>query len=112
MKLGVVGSRHFTDYDLLSRVLEQYTDIEEIISGGAKGADLLARRYADEHGIPMKEYLPDWDKYGRAAGPIRNKLIVERADLIVAFLADGSRGTRSTINIAKKTGKDVDIIPI
>src|SRR5574343_548665 len=102
MKLGVVGSRHFTDYDLLSRVLEQYTDIEEIVSGCAKGADSLARRYADEHGIPMKEYLPEWDKYGRAAGPIRNKLIVERADLIVAFLADGSRGTRSTINIAKK----------
>ena len=67
MKLGVVGSRSFKDYKILVEILGRINDkfsISEIISGGAKGADLLGKRYAEESEIVYTALLPEWDKYG------------------------------------------------
>ena len=75
MKLAIVGGRDFTDYALLQYTVEHYYPLEmisTIISGGARGADTLARRYAEENGITFTEYKPDW-KLGRGAGIIRGK---------------------------------------
>jgi hypothetical protein len=56
--------------------------------------------------------LPDWAKHGRAAGPIRNKLIISDADYVIAFWDGKSTGTLSSINIAKGLNKPLTIIPI
>ncbi len=109
MKLGVVGSRTFNDYNLLKKTLDKY-DIDEIVSGGANGADQLAERYAEEKNIKTNIFLPDWKKYGRKAGPLRNKQIVENSDYIIAFWDGVSRGTLSSINLAKHMGKDLTIV--
>jgi hypothetical protein len=106
--LGVIGSREFNDYAYLSKILSWY-DIKEIVSGGANGADSLAAKYANEHDIPLKEFLPDWAKYGKPAAYVRNKLIVENSDEIIAFWNQASRGTEMCIKLAEELGKPVSI---
>ena len=105
MKLAVVGSRDFDDYEFLKKILNHHP-CTQIISGGARGADTLARRYATEHGIPIKEFIPDWNMHGKSAGYLRNEQIVDACDELVAF--DGkSRGTQHSITLAEKASKPV-----
>jgi hypothetical protein len=108
VRLAVVGSRGFSNYEFLKEILQWY-DIRQIISGGAKGADQLAAQFASEHDIPLKEFLPDWNRYGRSAGYRRNEQIVEACDEVVAFWDGQSRGTKHTINIAEEKSKPVAI---
>jgi len=110
MKLAIIGSRNFTDNDLMDQHLKGLC-IDEIISGGAKGADTLARNYAIENQIPLKEFKPDWAQYGRGAGIIRNKKIIDSADYILAFWDGQSKGTQHSINYAKKNDKPIKVIP-
>ena len=110
MKLGIVGTRTFTDYEYLKKkILRIYKikDIEEIVSGGAEGADTLAEQFAKEFDIPIKIYKPNWDKYGRKAGALRNVKIVNRSSVIIAFWDGKSPGTKITIDIAEKQKKQV-----
>lgn len=112
--LGIVGSRHYTNYGEFISVVNQivyiYGTPANIVSGGhldkygntKPGADTLAWKYSVENNINMIEYEADWDKYGRAAGPMRNKLIVKDSNVILAFVAPTSTGTLNTISIAKK----------
>lgn len=114
MKLAVIGSRSFGDYDLLSFVLDEYC-IEydnniKIISGGARGADRLAEKYAVDRDLDLQVFPADWDTHGKAAGFIRNKQIVDECDELVAFWDGKSRGTLNSINHAKKQDKTVVII--
>jgi len=102
MNIGVVGTRTFTDYDLLKTELDKIKNIDLIVSGGAKGADKLAELYAMEHDISIKIFNAEWGKYGRSAGPIRNRKIIESSDYVIAFWDGKSRGTLSSINLAKK----------
>jgi len=108
IKVGVVGSRSFSDYEFLKEML-QWHDIKLIVSGGAKGADQLAEKYAAERGIPTRIRKPNWDKHGRGAGFIRNKEIVETSDEIIAFWDGKSRGTKHTIGLAEDAGKPVHV---
>jgi hypothetical protein len=112
MKLAVIGSRDFTDADLLTRTLDAYRGrLEMIVSGGAKGADQLAADYARSTGIPLREIRPEYGKYpGRAAPAIRNKAIIEQAQGVVAFWDGASPGTRQAIEYAQKAGKNVEIV--
>lgn len=112
MNLGIVGSRGYDDYESFSDCLDLFP-IESIISGGCRsGADAMAEKYAKENRIPIKIIPPDWNKYGRAAGPIRNKEIVKNSTYILAFWDGKSSGTKSTIIIAKKKGVACTIIDI
>ena len=86
MKIAVIGSRNFADYELLKKTLNEITGITKVISGGAKGADSLAEQWAKENQIETVIYKPDWAKYGRGAGVVRNRLIIEDCDLCIAFL--------------------------
>ncbi len=106
VRMAVVGSREFSDYIFLGNILKWY-NISRIISGGAKGADSLARRYANEHGIPIDEFIPEWDTYGKSAGYKRNEKIIEAADEVIAFWNGSSKGTKHSINIANEAGKPV-----
>lgn len=114
MKLAVIGSRGFLDYDLLVIVLDEYYHIFngdlEIVSGGAQGADRLAEVYAMESQLPTKIFRAEWGKYGKSAGYRRNVDIIDYADEIVVFWDGVSNGTKHSINIARKQGKTMVII--
>jgi len=105
MRLGVVGGRDFNDYDLLKEKLDHIHSIKKIeciISGGAKGADSLGEKWADENEIEKDIYLPDWKKHGRAAGFIRNEDIVKNSHRVIAFWNKKSKGTKNSIDLCKK----------
>ena len=116
--LAIVGYRNFYDYERFSEVVSGYIQmlriqehghvhISKIVSGGCRGTDEMAQRYAKEHDIVLEVYHADWDKHGRAAGPIRNKKIVDNSDIVIAFLHDESKGTRHTIDYARSKKKKV-----
>jgi len=108
VRLAVVGSRTFNDYALMRDVLGQF-QITEIVSGGARGADALAERYANERGLPIKVFPAEWHRHGRSAGMIRNRTIVATADEVAAFWDGCSEGTRHAIGLARTGGKVVYI---
>ena len=76
------------------------------------GADTYARLFAQQHNLQLIEFLPDYDKYGRNAPLIRNKLIVENCDCLIAFWDGKSRGTKYTLDYATKLGKSTKIVQI
>ena len=113
MKLAIVGSRNFNNYDLMTQklkeMLEGWDEIEEIVSGGASGIDTLAKRYANEIGVPIKEFLPNWKEFGPAAGPIRNSQIVDYCTHLIAFPSKTGKGTQDSIRKAQVSQKIVKI---
>lgn len=105
MKVLVTGDRHWYNKDRIREILSALTDVECIIEGEARGADTLAREVAEELGIPVKKFPADWDKHGKAAGPIRNiQMLDEKPDLVIAFHDNLalSRGTKHTVTEANK----------
>jgi hypothetical protein len=113
MNIAVVGSRNFTNYDLLKQKLDSIINDRKfdnitIISGGASGADTLAEKYAKENNYGLIVKNAEWNKYGKSAGYKRNVEIVNLSNLVVAFWDGKSRGTNNTINIAK--GKGIEVI--
>ena len=101
MKVAVIGSRSLR-VDDLGKFLPE--DVTEIVSGGAKGVDTSAREYAQAHGIPLTEFLPDYRRYGRGAPLRRNITIIEYADLVLAFWDGKSRGTKYVIDQCRERG--------
>ena len=112
MRVAVIGSRCGTDgaTALIRDHLPPYTT--EIVSGGAKGIDEAARSVADELGIPIKEFLPDYPAYGKRAPLVRNDRIIEYADMVLAFWDGDSHGTQYVIAECLKRGKRVVYIPL
>ena len=85
---------------------------KEIVSGGAKGADALGERYGRENQIPIKRFLPDWQKYDKLAGPIRNKAMAEYADMAIIFWDGKSKGTKSMISEARRAKIKVRVFAV
>ena len=106
MKIAVIGSRGVNVTDIGRYI----SDCEEIVSGGAVGVDFCAAEYAKENGIKLTVFLPQYERYGRAAPIVRNKEIVDYADKIIAFWNGTSKGTLSVIKYAEKKGKPCQII--
>ena len=106
MKVAVIGSR-----ELKVNNLEKYLpeEVTEIVSGGARGIDTSAREYALKNNIKLKEFLPEYEKYGRAAPLKRNIQIIDYADMVLAFWDGKSRGTKFVIDNCKRIGKRVKI---
>jgi predicted Rossmann fold nucleotide-binding protein DprA/Smf involved in DNA uptake len=109
MKIAIVGSRSFKDFDYLEKRLNAlFSSLGKpalIISGGATGADSLAEQYAIRYGIPTKIHSPDWKRFGKTAGFLRNQLIVRDSDIIITFWDGESKGTAHTIALAEQAGK-------
>ena len=84
------------------------------MSGHARGADTLAEMYVEEKGIKIEVFPPEWKKYGKAAGPIRNKQMLECVKefnpIVIAFWNGQSRGTKNTVLTARKMGIEPIII--
>jgi len=109
LKVAVIGSRNFQDYDRLKRILDLYP-IKVIVSGGAIGADSLGDKYADEKGLQKEIYKPDWDLFGKSAGFLRNTTIIENSNMVVAFWDGASKGTKDSLDKAKKLKKTTLIV--
>ena len=112
MKLAVIGSKEFTDYEKLKSTLDKKEEISQIISGGAAGTDTLAKKYARENNIAFLEFPPDYSKYGKDAKHVRDKLIVENCDKIIAFYDGKCEGTQYTLDYGKKLRKPIIIMEI
>lgn len=111
MKVLVCGDRNYADKEAIKRTLLDLLrayDITCIIEGEAKGADTLGRIVAEELGITVEKYPADWLKYGRSAGPIRNRqmLVEGKPNLVIAFHDDieHSKGTKNMLEQARKAG--------
>lgn len=102
MKTIIAGSRTCNNikyvYDAVSKC---GWNITEVISGTARGADTLGEEWAKENGIPIRRFPANWNKYGKAAGHIRNSQMADVADALIAIWDGKSRGTEDMIYIAK-----------
>lgn len=128
MKILVCGSRHCPQQIVIDKLNElslgwprtpsdalgNWLSAVEIISGAAKGADTAAIDWAVINLCKFREFPADWKTYGKAAGPIRNQQMLDegKPDLVVAFLAPNSRGTKDMIQRAQKANIPVEIINI
>ena len=113
MKLLICGSRTIQlDTELLNEIINEHnlTHITEILSGGAHGPDTAAIQWAKEHNIPCKIMRPDWKKYGKKAGILRNKEMAEECDVCLAIWDCTSVGTASTIAFVEELEKPVIIV--
>lgn len=119
LKVLVCGGRNFADWDLLSKILLSL-DPAYIVTGAnknggkrtTKGADKLAKIFADSRGITCDQFDAEWDQYGKAAGPIRNQIMLDesRPDLVVCF--PGGEGTAHMKFIASSKGVEVlEVMP-
>lgn len=113
MNLGIVGSRTFNDknkaYLVLDEVSKMIGHIDLIVSGGAYVADKIGELYAESKNIRTLIFLPDWAKYGKMAGFIRNSEIVDNSDVILGFWDSKSHGTKDSLLKAKKLNKTIYI---
>jgi SLOG family YspA-like protein len=117
LRVLVCGSRHFNDIVKMRTVLKEIDEefsITDIIHGNAKGADIMAAGWGHLNGKIVHTFPAQWSVYDKAAGPIRNKQMLDegKPDLVVAFLAPNSRGTKNMIEQAEKAGVPVKIINI
>ena len=114
MKIAISGSRNFTDQIKIDEVLNKYKDVcTLIIHGGAIGVDSLSTVWAQKNKIKTEIIKPDYIKYPNKSAPIlRNKIIIDKADILIAFWDKKSRGTKSTIDFAIKKGIEIIIIEI
>lgn len=108
MKVLVAGSRDWTDKETLFSILNQFEQehpqtSKTLLSGGCRGADFIAEQFAQEHKWKIERFLPDWQKYGKAAGPIRNNLMLEQQpEFIFCFPLFSSKGTLQLISQISK----------
>lgn len=119
MRLIVCGSRDFKDralcYDHIEHFIRSHANEPiEIVSGHARGADTYAEDYASANRIRCKVFAADWAKYGRPAGPIRNRQMMQYASeengAVLAFWDGKSKGTKNMISQAQKAGMTVQIV--
>ena len=123
LRVIIAGSRDFNDYELLKKsAIEIITKktmlpyLTRIVSGGARGADTLGERFANEMGLEISRFIPDWDGLGKRAGYVRNaemaKFAVEDDNdgMLIAFWDGQSRGTKHMIDLAKRYGLEVHVV--
>lgn len=121
MRVLVCGSRNYGfklhERDHVFGVIEEFTAPASeitIIHGAAKGVDTAAGYWAKLTNNNCLVFPADWAKHGKAAGPIRNKQMLDegKPDLVIAFLAPNSRGTKNMIEQAERAGVPVEVINI
>lgn len=109
MKVLICGDRNWQDRELIHSWVDKlaYQGYNTIIEGEARGADQISRELGEELWFTVLRFPADWDKYGRAAGPIRNRqMLDEKPDLVLAFHNNiqTSKGTADTVREAKRRG--------
>ena len=124
MKIIIAGPRDFKNKNVvytgislvLQRLKDTYGELNnlEIVQGGANGVDALALQYARENHITYKTFNADWNKYNRAAGPIRNEQMAKYGEVLIAFKNQEhpTRGTENMIQTASKYNLKIFVVPI
>ena len=92
---------------LVSKLNLQYF---AVVSGTAEGADKLGEEWAEERQVACKRFPADWNKHGKAAGPIRNSQMADNADMCVVFWDGISKGTKNMIQTALTKGLLVKVV--
>jgi hypothetical protein len=104
IRVCVCGGRNYNDKLLLYKTLDKFLNVRNdfiIINGDAAGADRLSTEWAKERNIKYELFPADWKTYKKAAGPIRNKQMIDsHIDLLIAF--PGGNGTKNMIEQCKK----------
>ena len=93
----------------MNHLLSNIKDDITVVCGKARGADTLGEQYAKEQGYAVQYFPADWDRYGKAAGYLRNTEMAKNADALVAFWDGMSLGTRHMIETAKAHGLKVRV---
>lgn len=112
-KVIIAGGRDFDNYELLKEKCDAILGSKqnvEIVSGTARGADELGERYAEEARLSVKHFPADWNRFGNAAGSIRNAEMAKYANALIAFWDGKSRGTDNMIYSANHLGLAVRVI--
>ena len=112
-KVIVAGGRDFNNYVMLRdtlRTLWREIGQFEIVSGMARGADMLAYNLGKTANLTVHEFPAKWDQYGKSAGYKRNTQMAEFSDVLVAFWDGKSKGTKHMIDIAKQMQLDVRVV--
>lgn len=108
MKIAIVGSRDYAHLDHVREFVDTLPADTIVISGGARGVDRVAADAAHKRNLDVREFLPDWERYGRYMAPkVRNQQIADEADLVVAFWNGESTGTLDVTDRATQQGKRV-----
>lgn len=110
MKTIIAGSRSIKRYSIVKQaILESKFKITRIVSGRARGVDYLGEVYARINKIPIDPFPAKWEKYGKAAGAIRNQLMAQNADALIAVWDGESPGTANMIKLAKENNLKIFI---
>lgn len=114
MKVIIAGSRDIIAPKHLvgEAVRRSGFKITTVISGAAKGIDLAGEAYAKHFKIPLEVFPADWNKHGKAAGPVRNTEMANVADALIAVWDGESKGTKNMINTAKSKGLQVFVLTV
>ncbi len=106
MRTIIAGSRGSTRASLRAalRRCDWITEITSVISGTCRGTDQHGEEWAKSVARPVARFPADWDKHGKSAGYIRNKLMAENADALIAVWDGTSRGTKHMIDLAEAKG--------
>lgn len=117
LRVLICGSRDWQDVEAIRRFMRSLPPGTLLIEGGAHGADFIAKFLARQMGniSEVKEFPADWERYGRAAGAIRNgqMLVKGKPHLVVAFHEDlnRSKGTKDMVAKARAAGVRVLVNP-
>ena len=110
----IAGSRTATKEETYQAIQDCgfASEITKVVSGCAGGADTWGEQWAAEHGIEVAKFPAPWKKYGKAAGPMRNKLMSDVSEALIAVRVNGSRGTSDMIGKAQVKGLRVFVLEI
>lgn len=104
MKVLVFGSRKWVDQAVVERELKKLPPETVLVHGAAPGADNIGGFVGKQLGFEVRSYPADWERYGRAAGPIRNQQMLDaehpdkagvHLDLALCFHKDPGLGIGS-----------------
>ena len=105
MKVIIAGSRHIDDFDTLQALIEGTGwDIDEVVSGGCHGVDMMGEQWAEQNGIPVKQFVADWIRFGREAGELRNREMAQYADGLILLWDAKSPGASCMMRESAKAG--------
>ena len=105
MRTIIAGSRDITDPQVIVDAVNACGWVPTVvISGAARGVDTLGQQWATSQSIPVERFPADWQKYGKAAGMIRNGQMAAVAEALIAIPSLRSKGTRDMISKAKTAG--------
>lgn len=115
MKVLVCGARDWSDRKIIERELKIFPPGTIVIHGSCRGADNIAGAVAKSLGFIVTSYPAEWSKLGVAAGPARNrKMLEECPDIVLAFHPDLSRskGTKDLVRVATLCGFQVKLVVV